>query len=568
MAGRPGARRRGTQRSKATRSPAAGREGAEAGNSGRGSAGSTRASGLSVAFKFSLATSAVLAVSMVVFTIVLFNVIASVLSDEIDEAGVSAVRAMAATDVGAWGQLYGTSQQGKEQEMFETGKVTIPPGEREQFVKQRSVNQRRAEGIALQAGTKILDAVILDASRSKVLNGKSQIKFAQDGDERLIGEVSIVSGLYTGGRDRTQARMYSAPFHDVDGELAGFAVVALSEDKIQKTLSRLLMILGFLTLIFIGVGVMSSWLLAQRITHPVVLLAQDMEQVAEGNLEHRTRAHSTDEIGVLARTMDRMTQNLRAAHELEREQAAQTHQLEIARQVQNALTPERLPAVAGYESIAHARSSGSVRPHYYDIIPQEDGTQLLVVASASGTGIPAAMVVIMARSLLKGLAPGDSSPAEILRRVNRNISGDLRSGMYVTLLLVRLDPKTSTLRFSNAGHHPLLLCRKGAAVAEPVYADGIALGFDKGPVFDRTIKDGECQLGVGDRILLCTRSLFSLKNSAGKEIGEKPIYELFARESAKNSAAFVPLVTHQLDRFTKNVQDVEDHLFLTLKRIS
>ena len=87
------------------------------------------------------------------------------------------------------------------------------------------------------------------------------------------------------------------------------------------------------------------------------------------------------------------------------------------------------------------------------------------------------------------------------------------------------------------------------------------------PEFDRTIRDESLSLGVGDRLLLCTRTLFSIANDKGKEVGERNVYRLFGKESAKNSEAFIPLVMHRLEGF-KGDGEAEDIALLTLKRIA
>jgi serine phosphatase RsbU (regulator of sigma subunit) len=171
----------------------------------------------------------------------------------------------------------------------------------------------------------------------------------------------------------------------------------------------------------------------------------------------------------------------------------------------------------------------------------------------------------MARSLLKALAPGETSPAELLRKVNRQLAPDLRRGMYVSALLVRADPAGGKLLVANAGHHPLLVVRKGAAKAEPFHSDGIALGFDKGPVFDRTIKDRELAVGAGDRALLCTRSMFATQDAAGNEIGEARVYSLFAKQSAQSSADFVEATLMALETFRDGAETREDITFLTIR---
>jgi hypothetical protein len=106
----------------------------------------------------------------------------------------------------------------------------------------------------------------------------------------------------------------------------------------------------------------------------------DIETVAAGDLTHRTHPNSTDEIGVLARTFDRMTQNLQGMQELERKQAAQEHQIEVAREVQAALLPEKLPAVPGFVAAAASRTAQRIAGDFYAITDMAGGAKLLAVA--------------------------------------------------------------------------------------------------------------------------------------------------------------------------------------------
>lgn len=534
--------------------------------------GRLRASGLGVALQFSLAMAVTLAVALVIFGLINYRILAGDLSDEIDATGVQAVRVLAVVDANCWEPYHETALEGRgveERNSGGLGNVVLRPEQKTQFEKRRAQNRERLTRLVEAGGSKLLDVVILDPAMKQVING-SAISF-EAGGSRTFAEVSIQEGLFiskagTAQQTKTPARIYAADVKDQDGKVAARAVVALSAEKIAESLRQVMLSMLLLVLVFMGLGVLVSWLLAQRITRPILQLSEDIETVAAGDLEHRTHAHSTDEVGVLARTFDRMTQNLLELQGVQQQQAAQAHQIEVAREVQAALLPEKLPPIAGFECHAASRPAAKVAGDFYDVSDIAGGAKLVAVVSASGSGVPGAMVVTMARSALKALAASESSPAELLRRVNRLLAPDLRRGMYVSALLVRVEPATGKLVVANAGHTPLLLCRPGAAAAEPFHGDGIALGFDKGPIFDRTIKDKELELPAGVRALLCTRALFSVKNAAGRELGEAGAYALFAREAAKGGAEFVAATLAAIEKYREGAEAVDDVTFLTLRR--
>lgn len=519
-----------------------------------------RASGIGVATQFGLATAFTLAVSMIVFGFVVYRHVAGVLSDEIDAQGVAAVRAVAIVDIDCWRAYHGTALEGKENEKDPI--VPSEPHQRETFEKRSAANMGRVVRMAAGKGTKILDAYITDVMKQTILNGRGSISFRPEGAVRRIDDVEVQEGTYTGSGDR-RARQFTAPITTAFGTPAGYAAVAISVEKIDATLSDLTSRIVTFTVIFIAIGAVGAWFVAKRVTRPISLLVQDIETVAAGDLTHRTHPHSADEIGVLARTFDRMTQNLLGMQELERKQAAQEHQIEVAREVQAALTPEKLPAVPGFDAAAASRTAQRIAGDFYAISDMAGGAKLLAVVSASGAGVPGAMVVTMARSLIQALAPGETSPAELLRKVNRLLAPDLRRGMYVSALLVRAETG-GRLVVANAGHHPLVVSRKGAATAEAFHSDGIALGFDKGPVFDRTIKDRDVPVAVGDRLLLCTRAMFATKDKEGREVGEERVYRLFARQSARPGEEFVDATLAAIETFREGAETLEDLTFLTV----
>jgi len=537
--------------------------------SARGSApaGRLRASGLGVALQFSIATAGTVAVSLVVFGMILNAILKSTLSDEIDEAGVQTVRALAVVDAECWLPYHGTALEGREDEALAGGlRVELPADRKAHYERRSAFNRQRLRALAEARGTKILDVVVLDKDMKRVLSGAGTIRFESRGASRTLGEVAIQEGIYVAAAGRTPARTYTTDVRNESGAVVARTVVALSEEKINDSLSRVLKSLLLLTVIFIGLGTLVSFLVAQRITRPIQRLSEDIDTVAGGDLDHRTHAHSSDEIGVLARTFDRMTQNLKELQSVQREQAAQEHQMGVAREVQAAILPERLPAIPGFDCAVASRPTAKVAGDFYDAAEMGGGAWLLAVVSASGSGVPGAMVATMARSLLKALGGSETSPAGLLRRVNRFLAPDLRRGMYVSALLLRVEPSGGRLVVANAGHHPLLVCRRGGRRAEPVHSDGIALGFDKGPIFDRTIKDLELELEPGERVLLCTRAMFGIRNAEGRELGEQAISELFQRESAKPSEEFVTVTLRAIENLRGGAPPNEDVTYLTLRR--
>ncbi len=537
-----------------------------------------RRAGLGVSVKFAMAISIAIAIFMTLFGFVIYNNLKGALNDEIDGAGVLAARALATHELFAWNEFNrafsGTSYARFEQEISR-GEKTIPPdalsdAQKQDVEKRREYNKAILKRL-LEKDSRILDALISSPDRSKIVrvaSGRPKLDFTGS-KVYSVYDVDIEYGTYTPPDGAAQnARSFVAPILDPFGKVEGRATVVLSEASIQEELAKVRMQVLVLALVFIVLGVAVAFVMGQRITSPILSLTRDVETIARGNLDHRPRVMTTDEIGVLARTVDLMARSLAEAQSQEFEHQKQKHQLSVALEIQSNLFPQKLPDVECFEVAAHYHPGPEVGGDYYDAFKLKDGRLCVMVASASGKGIPAAMVTTMARSFISAVAEREDTGPAILKAVNRLLSPDLRRGMYVTALFGILDPKTGVFSVSNAGHSALAVYRNEKKQVEMVHSDGIALGFDKGPVFDRTLQEKAIQLEPLDRVVMCTSGAFDVKNHEGKEIGEEAFYRLVAREAGKTSDAFVKLVAHAIEKYAEAGTIDSDITFVTVKRLA
>jgi serine phosphatase RsbU (regulator of sigma subunit) len=307
--------------------------------------------------------------------------------------------------------------------------------------------------------------------------------------------------------------------------------------------------------------------ISTRITEPIKALMQDMQQVSAGNLEHQTVPRSKDEVGLLASTFNRMTQALRAAHVQELEAKALEHDLEIASEIQSNLVPKRMLKIPGYDVSAYYRPSKEVGGDYYDFITIDEDNEGIIVADVSGKGVPGSLVMSMTRAFIRMEAERSRnvSPADTLVRANRMLAQDIKKGMFVTALYCILNKKTNEIRVASAGHNPLVVWRASAGRLERVNPNGIALGFDKGPVFERTIKEERIVLDRGDRIVAYTDGVVEAMNARNQEFGEERFHALIRELAARDSNQMLNLIVRALDEHRGNASQSDDITLVTLR---
>lgn len=149
-----------------------------------------------------------------------------------------------------------------------------------------------------------------------------------------------------------------------------------------------------------------------------------------------------------------------------------------ARTLQASLLPERLPRIPGVALAVRylPAAGGEVSGDFYDVFALLDGTWLLVVGDVCGKGVEAAALTAQARYTVRALAPQLREPAAILEGLNDALRRQRDDDRFVTLAVLRLDPRARTLSFSCAGHPPPFVLRDGGTV-EVLEAHGPVVGI-------------------------------------------------------------------------------------------
>jgi len=223
------------------------------------------------------------------------------------------------------------------------------------------------------------------------------------------------------------------------------------------------------------------------------------------------------------------------------------HELAIAEELQANLLPKQMPQIPGYDISSYYRPSQEVGGDYYDFI-EIDGDHLgIVVADVSGKGIPGSIVMTETRALLKSEAVRTLSPAETLMRVNRVLYNDIKRGMFVSVFYAVLQIQKSILTCVSAGHNPMVLWRKASNTCHLVNTNGLALGIDKGPLFDRTVKETRVQLFKGDRFVLYTDGVTESMNQKREQFGQNRFYLRVKQSGEKSCSEFISILVQELE---------------------
>ncbi len=329
----------------------------------------------------------------------------------------------------------------------------------------------------------------------------------------------------------------------------------------------LLRVIVWSTLLVILVGAAVSVFVASTVSRPITDLVHDIQQIAKGMLNHRSKTSEGGEVGQLSLAINKMAKNLSEARETELELSIRQREVALAGEVRESLLPDRPPELAGFELAALHVTSADLGGDFQDFVQLGDGRVGLLVCDVSGKGVPGALVGAMARAYLRSELERGGDVRAALCAVNREIARDIKRGMFVTALYVLVDPKTHTATIANAGHKiPLLRVVKSDGKLRTLQPEGIALGFDKGPVFERRIEVQTLALESGDRLVLCNTGTVAVVDREGKEIGERLLFGVVQKHAAASGVELLDRMRSVLEAHADGTAFPKDISIVTVAR--
>ena len=286
------------------------------------------------------------------------------------------------------------------------------------------------------------------------------------------------------------------------------------------------------------------------------LLPTGRERETTGIVIHRisggkiVEEWSTNSVGSF---VEDLVQEMRQREHIERE-------LQVARTIQQASLPREVPQLEGWRITPIYQPAREVGGDFYDFLELDDGRLGIVVGDATGHGVPAALVMASARSMLRAVAQGSNSPGDTLRRVNDPLATEIPPNMFVTCFYCILDPKSGSLSYANAGHDLPYVWHGGAC--EELRARGMPLGLLPGMHYEQK----EIVLQKGESALLYTDGLVEAHNPQREMFGF-PRLQTLVSEHAEEERSLEEALLEELYSFVGEGWEQEDDItLLTLRR--
>jgi len=232
--------------------------------------------------------------------------------------------------------------------------------------------------------------------------------------------------------------------------------------------------------------------------------------------------------------------------------------------LQHDLLPQTLPALDGYAWDSYYVTSARAGGDYYDAIPLDDGRLAIMVADATGHGAPAAVLMAMAKALLRGESEPLVRPDATLASMNRKLAAMLPPGWFLTACFAILDPCSGRLEYSLAGHEPPILVRGRHGDAEQLPVRG---GPPLGPFPDVHFQAGHTQLGPGDTIVFFTDGVTEAMNAEHEMLGVTRLRESLSATTELSLEAVKAGLVATMAAHTDGAPFADDTTILMLRRL-
>jgi len=235
----------------------------------------------------------------------------------------------------------------------------------------------------------------------------------------------------------------------------------------------------------------------------------------------------------------------------------------MAREIQISTIPRSLPSIPGYNfwvSYLPAEKVGGDFYNFYDAAPDWLG---IVIADASGHGIPAAFIVSMATTLFAAQTRNNLSPASILTEANIQLGKAVPTVHYLTAFYAILHVPTGRVRFTCGGHPQPLHYRAHDGSVERLDTMGTLVGLIESAEYG----EREVDMGAGDRIVFFTDGLLEAINHEEKDYGLDNLVNVVKKNGGLSAAMMGEKILDDLKRFAQGHKLDDDCTLLILERV-
>ena len=311
-------------------------------------------------------------------------------------------------------------------------------------------------------------------------------------------------------------------------------------------------------LIFAALFVFIYILIKRVIINNLKKINDTLGRITEGDLTVTVDVRDNEEFSSLSDDINSTVNPLKKY--IEEAAARIDKELEYAKQIQLSALPTNFPNGDDFKIYAQMIAAKEVGGDFYDFYKLNDTTVAFLAADVSGKGIPAAMFMMTAKTIIKDLAEGGMAVNDIFTKANEKLCENNESGMFVTAWMGIMDLTTGIVQFSNAGHNPPLLKRADGSFEYLKTRAGFVLAGMEGICY----RAGEITMDPGDRLFLYTDGVTEATNTENMLYGEERLLTFMNQNASMEARKLLPALKNNIDEFVGEAPQFDDITMLML----
>lgn len=354
------------------------------------------------------------------------------------------------------------------------------------------------------------------------------------------------------------ALVFVVPFSRIEAMSAGMSDI-VAEATTQQLAATGGAVIGILLFALFG-----AWLGARTVSEPLIGLREAVDRVATGDMDARAPvgpAGSRDEVGVLSQRFNAMVPLLQ-------DRLALRQALSVAQEVQQALLPQKAPALPGFEIAGTSLYCDETGGDYFDYVPLRRDAfgrprrMAVLVGDVAGHGVASALMMTTTRALLRSHAEGADEPGALLAAVNPLLAADAQGGRFMTVFALFLTAGQHVVSWSSAGHDPALAYDPVSDDFAELSGEDIPLGIDPDWMFAPSEAG---MLEPGQVVVIGTDGIWEARDASGAMFGKDRLKEIIRAHAGDSAQALLDTVLQAVADHRGTVAPRDDATVVVVK---
>ncbi|BED92552.1 MAG: SpoIIE family protein phosphatase [Candidatus Paraimprobicoccus trichonymphae] len=366
------------------------------------------------------------------------------------------------------------------------------------------------------------------------------------------------------------------PIKDENGETFALLGMDMSMNHINNFFKTyLITIISMIVGIVVFCIIILLLYMKRYIINPIVDISKKTGLFVK-NVENRNfssiKIKSNDEIGHLARSVNKMFEDIKNYSNKLADETAQKERIQndinVAKTIQESVLPHSFPPFLDFPSVeiyASMSAARGISGDFYDFFIINDHEIAFLIADVSDKGVPAALFTMIARTLIKNQTLAGDPPHRVFEIINDQLGESNNANMFVTAFLGVLDVETNNLVYANAGHNPPIIRQANGETNWVPAKHGFVLAAVKNTKYESQ----EIALNDGDYLILYTDGVTETEDEKKITFGEERLYNLISEIPSNNQTPreLTEEINVSVKKFSNNKTQTDDITMLVVKKL-